>query len=42
MGNIKDMQINEEIRDSKIRVVDEAGAQVGFMSAKKAFGGAAF
>ena len=36
MGNVKDMQINEEIRDSQIRVVDESGAQLGFMSAKEA------
>ena len=36
VGNVKDMQINEEIRDSQIRVVDESGAQLGFMSAKEA------
>lgn len=32
----KEMQINEEIRDSEIRVVSAAGEQLGVMSASKA------
>lgn len=34
--NIKEQQINEQIRDREIRVIGEDGAQLGIMSAKEA------
>lgn len=34
--NIKDIEINERIRDSEIRVIDENGVQLGIMSAAQA------
>ena len=33
-----DLQINDEIRDSEVRLVSESGEQLGVMSAVKAFG----
>ena len=33
---IKEMQINEEIRDKEIRVITDDGEQLGIMSAKDA------
>ena len=33
---IKDVEINERIRDSEIRVIDENGVQLGIMSSKEA------
>lgn len=35
--SIKDLPINEEIRDKEVRVVDADGAQLGIMSAKDAY-----
>ena len=32
----KDMQINEQIRDREIRVITDAGEQLGIMSAREA------
>ena len=34
--NIKDIEINERIRDSEVRVIDENGVQLGIMSAMQA------
>lgn len=36
ISNNKDLQINEEIRDSEIRVIDDDGSQLGIMSSKDA------
>lgn len=33
---VKELQINEQIRDSEVRVIDAAGQQVGIMSSKEA------
>ena len=33
---IKELQINEEIRDKEVRVITESGEQLGIMSAKDA------
>lgn len=38
---IKEMQINEEIRDKEVRVVTDAGEQLGIMSASQALSAAA-
>lgn len=35
--NVKDLPINEEIRDRELRVVDSDGSQLGIMSSKDAF-----
>ncbi len=35
--NVKDLPINEEIRDKELRVVDTDGSQLGIMSSKDAF-----
>ena len=32
----KELQVNEEIRDEEIRVIDEEGTQLGFMSSREA------
>lgn len=32
----KELQVNEEIRDEEIRVIDEKGTQLGFMSSREA------
>lgn len=32
----KELQVNDEIRDEEIRVIDEEGTQLGFMSSKEA------
>lgn len=34
--NIKEQQINEQIRDKELRIIDEDGSQLGIMSAKEA------
>lgn len=34
--NVKGMQVNEDIRDSQLRLVDADGSQLGFFSAKDA------
>lgn len=34
--NIKDQQINEQIRDKEIRVIDEDGTQLGIMTSRDA------
>lgn len=34
--NIKDLQINEEIRDKEVRLIDSDGSQLGIVSARKA------
>lgn len=34
--NIKELQVNEEIRDKEIRLIDVNGEQLGVMSSKKA------
>lgn len=36
ISNNKDLQINEEIRDSQLRVIDDDGSQLGIMSSKEA------
>ncbi|MGI6586774.1 MAG: translation initiation factor IF-3 [Gracilibacteraceae bacterium] len=36
MSSIKELQINEEIRDKEIRVIDVNGDQLGIMSSKQA------
>ncbi len=33
---VKELQINEQIRDSEVRVIDAAGQQLGIMSSKEA------
>ena len=36
MNNIKDLMINEEIRSSKVRLIDDEGEQIGVIPIKEA------
>ncbi|MDU2709410.1 MAG: translation initiation factor IF-3, partial [Finegoldia magna] len=36
VNNIKDLMINEEIRSSKVRLIDDEGEQIGVIPIKEA------